>query len=412
MTIEGLAPTVRAVTIDEAIALIRRRPPVGGIEDVPVSKAVRRTLAEDVVASAPVPAHASSAMDGYAFRFADLPADRRLLVSGRVAAGHPMWRALPDGAAVRIFTGGVMPQGADTVALQETVQVDDRHVVLPSGLRAGDNCRGTGDDVVSGSTVLTAGTRLRPQDVGMAVGVGRSTLRVTRRIKVAVIATGDELYPPGTPLPPGCIHDTNRHTVGAALENLGVDVVDCGIVPDRRTAIRGMLLTAAATADLIITTGGVSVGDEDHVRSAVEEVGALDFWKLPLKPGRPVAVGDVGGVPFVGLPGNPVAALVTFWVIARPLALHLMGAAASEPARYPLTAQFRHRHSPGRRELLRARLVSSDDGVPRVETYTSTGSGILSSLTWSHGLVEIPEGAGDVEVGDLVSYIPYEGLDG
>jgi molybdopterin molybdotransferase len=265
--------------------------------------------------------------------------------------------------------------------------------------------------VAEGSTVLTLGARLRPQDIGLATSVGREMLTVRRRVNVGVIATGDELRAPGQPLPPGCIYDTNRYTVSAALEALGARVTMYPSAIDTSGAIRAAFLQAAEDNDLVISTGGVSTGDEDYVKSVVEDVGSLDFWRLPIKPGRPIAVGEVRGTPFVGLPGNPVSALVTFWLIGRPLVLQLMGASASDPVRFPVIAEFEHERQPGRRELLRARLEYGTDGRLGAQTHHSTSSGVLSSLTWSDGLVEIPEDSGDVRVGDVVSFIPYHGLD-
>ena len=400
-----------SISLEEAMERIRRCPPVQEVETVEVSAALRRILAEDVCAGVAVPAHDSAAMDGYAFLFADLAEDRRMRVHGRVAAGHALRGPLLRGTAARIFTGAAMPQGADTVAPQESCLVEDDSVQIPADLKRGANRRFAGDDVAAGSTVLTHGTRLRPQDIGMATGVGRTTLQVRRRIRAGVIATGDELRPPGLPLPVGCIYDTNRHTLLAALRGLDADVTDYGIVPDDKESIKAAMTTAARTNDLIISTGGVSAGEEDHVRTALLEVGSLDFWKLPLKPGRPVAVGKVAGVPFVGLPGNPVSAMVTFWLVGRPFALQLMGATTAEPTRFTVTAAFHHKHLVGRREMLRARLCVGVDGQVIAETYRSTGSGMLSSLTWSDGLVEIPVDAGDVTEGDLVTYIPYHSLD-
>src|SRR5262245_21001132 len=312
------------MSIDKALACIRQREPVTTIEDVSVDRAVGRILAEDVVAASAVPAHDSSAMDGYAFRYADLDADRRLPLVGRVTAGHPLAHPLPARSAVRIFTGAVMPEGADTVAMQEFSSDDGDYVTLPDRLAPGDNRRHAGEDIKAGTTVLTAGTRLRSQDVGIAAGVGRTTLWVRRPVRVGVLATGDELRPAGAVLPTGCIHDSNRVGVIAALRNLGAEVTDYGIVGDSESAVRAVLRQAAHDNDLIISSGGVSAGDEDHVRAAVVAEGRLEFWRLPLKPGRPVAMGTVGKASFLGLPGNPVSALVTFWLLGRPLTLRHM----------------------------------------------------------------------------------------
>lgn len=397
--------------IEDALARIRTHPPVADLEQIPVPGALRRILAEDVVASFPVPAHDSSAMDGYAFRFTDLTSDRTLRIEGRVAAGHPLDRPLVPGTAARIFTGGAMPDAADTVAMQEHCLVADGSVTVPAGLRLGDNRRHAGEDVAEGAIVLRRGTRLRPQDMGLATSVGRETLTVRRRVNVGVIATGDELRSPGQPLPLGCVFDTNRYTVSAALEALGVRVTMYPSVVDTKAAIKAALLRAAADNDLVISTGGVSSGDEDHVKSVVEDIGSLDFWRLPLKPGRPIAVGDVRGTPFVGLPGNPVSAMVTFWLIGRPFVLQVMGASTGDPVRFPVVAAFRHDHRSGRREFLRARLQRDAAGRLSAQTHHSTSSGVLSSLTWSDGLVEIPESFGNVRPGDVVSFIPYHGLD-
>lgn len=404
-------PVAGGVTsIEDAVAHIARHPPVCGVEYVDLSQALFRVLAEDVIASRPVPGHDSSAMDGYAFRRSDLPPDGRLPMSGRAAAGHPFQGTLPPRTVVRIFTGGVIPEGADTVAIQEDCFSEDGVIALPTTLKAGANRRLAGEDVSQGTTVLTRGTRLRPQDIGIAAAVGRPALLVHRQIRVAVIATGDELRPPGRPLPPGCIYDSNRHTIGAVLRSLGAEVSDHGLVADQRSLIRDVLSEAASENDLVITSGGVSAGEEDHVRPAVQDIGSLNFWKLAIKPGRPVAMGDVAGVPYLGLPGNPVSAMVTFWLIGRPLILRLMGATDLSLPRFPVVSTFHHFHRPGRREFLRARVSAGPAGTMQAEIYPSMSSGMLSSLTWSDGLVEVHENTRDVEIGDVLSYLPYSFL--
>lgn len=396
------------MNLQEAIDRFARWPPVDGREDVTFADALSRVLDEDVVAALPMPPYDGSAMDGYAFRFAEMPPDRRMPVAGRVAAGRPLRGALSHGSAVRIFTGGAMPSGADTVALQEHCDAADGFVVLPDDLREGANRRVAGEHAAHGSLLLTAGTRLRPQDIALAAASGRATVSVRRRVRVALLATGDELRTPAKPLPPGCIYDTNRHSIGAALRGLGAQVTDLGLIPDQLEAIRDVLAAATPDHDLIVTSGGVSVGEEDHVRPAVLQIGSLDFWKLAMKPGKPVAVGEIGGTPFVGLPGNPGAAMVVCWLLVRPLLLRLMGATSHAPLRLPVTAGFRHRHPVGRTEYLGARVRPGDQGRLLAEIDGSTGWGSLRSLVWSDGLVEVGERTGDVEVGDALHFLPYD----
>jgi molybdopterin molybdotransferase len=400
----------KAASLEDAVARIAQHPPVRGIERVDLSEAIFRILAEDVTAPRPVPEYDNSAMDGYAFRMSDLSAGGRMPISGRAAAGHPFRGALPPSSAVRIFTGGVIPEGADTVAIQEECSSEDGVIVLPTTLKLGANRRLAGADVAKNATVLTRGSRLRPQDIGMAAAVGRPALLVHRRIKVAVIATGDELRPPGQPLPLGCIYDTNRHAIMAALRALGALVTDYGVIPDNASLIGDALAAAAREHDLVITSGGVSVGEEDHVRAAVQSIGSLESWKLAIKPGRPVAIGEIADVPYLGLPGNPVSAMVTFWLIGRPLVLRLMGASDLSSPRFQVISAFHHRHNPGRREFLRARMIADNAGTAQVEAYASASSGMLSSLTWSDGLVDLHEDNGDVNVGDVLPYLPYSVL--
>jgi len=398
------------LSIEDVIASFRRWLPLQGEEEAPLAEALFRILAEDIMASHPIAPYDSAAMDGFAFLFDDMPADRCMEVVARVSAGHPMTKAMPRGKAARIFTGASMPLGTDTVAMQEDCEVVEDFVKLPAGLRQGTNRRRAGEDVPKGGLVLATGSRLRPQDIGIAAAAGRAALTVKQRLRVAILATGDELRAPGELLPEGCIFDTNRHAVGAALRGLGAQVHDFGLVPDRQQAIRDMLEHAASACDLIISSGGVSAGEEDHVRAAVMEIGSLDFWKVAMKPGKPVAMGEIAGTPFVGLPGNPVAAMITFWLLVRPLVLQLMGATDISATRIPIVADFRQRHQSGRREYLRARLHRSDNGKLRAEPYHSTGSAMMSSLIWSDGLLELHENRGDIEIGDILDFISYESL--
>ncbi len=378
-------------------------------EEVPLTQGLGRILAEDLVAPADVPPHDNSAVDGYAVYFDDLDPDgeTRLPVRGRAAAGHPLAGPAKRGAAVRIFTGAPMPEGPDTVMMQEDCRLEDGNVVIPPGIRCGANRRVHGEDIRAGSRVLARGQRLRAQDLGQAAAVGRTTLQVSRPLRVALFSTGDELREPGTPLDPGCIYDSNRVTVAALLQGLGCRVADLGILRDRADTIRGALEQAAGRHDLIVTTGGVSVGEEDHVKQAVEALGKIHFWRLAIKPGRPIALGQVGRVPLVGLPGNPVAVVVTFVNLVRPMILSLMGGADLAPHHFRVRAGFDHKKKKNRREWVRARLEADGEGGWRAIKYPRQGAGILSSLVESDGLVELPEDMTYLETGTLVDFLPF-----
>ncbi len=393
--------------VEEALALLAERVrPLDGTEAVAVADALGRVLAEPVVSAVNVPPHDNSAVDGWGFAAAGRPEEGRMPVVATIAAGHPFAGTVPEGAAVRILTGAPVPAGIDTIAMQEDCAPQgDAHVVVPS-LKPGANLREAGEDVRAGVQVLAPGIRLRPQDLGLAAATGRTHLVVRRRLRAAVFSTGDEICEPGHALPPGCIYDTNRTTASALLRALGAEVTDLGILPDKRDLITRVLAEAAASHDVVLTSGGVSVGDEDHVKAAVEANGALHFWKLAIKPGRPVALGQVGDAAFIGLPGNPVAVMVTFMLIARPLVLGLMGIKDTGVQRYTVEAGFAFRHKPGRREWLRAR-VRAEAGRLVAEKFPAEGSGVLSSMVWSDGLVEVPEDVGDLAPGDTVAYIPY-----
>jgi molybdopterin molybdotransferase len=295
-----------------------------------------------------LPPHANSAVDGYAFAHADLLSDGEtvLPVGGRATAGHPLGRPNGRGEAIRIFTGAPMPEGADTVMMQEDCVIENGRVRLKPGIRNGANRRHAGEDVPEGAVALSAGRRLGPAELGLAAALGYRELSVFRPLKVALLSTGDEVRNPGAPLPPGGIYDANRFMLAALLGGLGCAVTDFGIRPDREAALADTLAAASTEHDLIVTSGGVSTGEEDHVKTAIERLGSLYFWRLAIKPGRPVALGQIGGVPLIGLPGNPVAVVVTFAVLARPLILKLTGAAASPPRLFRVRADFGYRKKP------------------------------------------------------------------
>ena len=399
--------------IGEALRIIEERvAAVAERESVALRAARGRILAEAVVAPRDVPPHDNSAVDGYAVRFADLvPGGETVLpVIGRAAAGHPLGASPSPGAAVRIFTGAAMPEGLDTVLMQEDCVAESDRVRLPPGIRKGANRRRAGEDAKRGDVVLRAGRRLRAQDVGLAASLGLTRLPVRARLRVAVLSTGDEVREPGDEIGGGAIYDANRYTIIALLDGLGCAVTDLGILPDRLAAIRDTLAEAARGHDLVVTSGGMSTGDEDHIKAAVEALGALHFWRLAIKPGRPVALGQIGRVPLIGLPGNPFAVMVTFLMLARPLILRLAGAADAAPHAFPVRAGFDYRKKAGRREFVRASLGPVEDGLPVARKFPRDGAGILSSMTQSDGLVMLGETVTAVAPGMTVDFLPFSEL--
>ncbi|MDP6475837.1 MAG: molybdopterin molybdotransferase MoeA [Alphaproteobacteria bacterium] len=389
--------------------------PVAVPEEIALARAHGRVLARDVPSEHNVPPHDNAAVDGWAVFFDDLKpdGDTRLPWSERIPAGQPLGHAARRGAALRIFTGAPMPDGEagapgpDTVLMQEDCREEEGAVVIPPGIKKGANRRFAGEDIKRGDVILRAGRRLKAQDIGLAASVGLTTLWVYQPLKVAVFSSGDEVFDPGAELPPGGIYDSNRLMVMALLEALGCEVNDLGILPDRLDAVREALESASGAHDALITSGGVSTGEEDHIKAAVEALGHLHFWRLAIRPGRPIALGQVGRVPFVGLPGNPVAVLVTFLRFARPLILRLAGAADVEPHHYRVRADFDYKKKKGRREWLRARIHRRADGSVVAENYTKGGAGILSSAVFADGLIELPEEVGLVEPGMMVDFLPF-----
>jgi molybdopterin molybdotransferase len=409
-------PGARLMPLDTALDLLRARTTVvAEIETAPLAAAAGRILAEDIVAARSVPPHDNSAVDGYAVCFDDLdPArDTELAVVGRAAAGHPYARPLTRGEALRVFTGAPMPGGAaDTVMMQEDCAALDggARVRIRPGIKRGANRRKAGEDIAAGATILKAGRRLKPQDIGLAASIGRTTLALRKPLRVALLSTGDEVREPGTEAPPGTVYDANRFAIRALLEGLGATVTDLGILPDRLEAIRDALTAAASGHDLILTSGGMSTGEEDHIKQAVESQGRLHFWRLAIKPGRPIALGQVGRVPVLGLPGNPVAVMVTFLRVARPLILRLAGAEEAPPPLFRVLAAFDYRKKPERREWLRAKLVARAGGDWEAALFPRQGAGILTSMVESSGLVELGESVTQVRPGDLVDYLPFSAV--
>jgi molybdopterin molybdotransferase len=395
---------------DAAIGILAARvSTVAEPESVALRAARGRVLAEDLIATRSVPPHDNAAVDGYAVHFDDLNQgiETRLRVTGRVAAGQDLGHPASRNTAVRVFTGAPMPAGPDTCFMQEDCRVDGDCVVLPPGIKRGANRRKAGEDVKSGSTILQCGHRLRPQDIGLAASIGATQLSVYRQLTVGVFSTGDELREPGQATPAGAVFDANRYVLLTLLDQLGCAVRDFGIVADRRDGIRDTLTAASADCDAIVTSGGMSTGEEDHVRAAVESLGSIHFWRLAVRPGRPVAFGQVKNVPFVGLPGNPVAMMVTFLRFARPVLLRLGGAADIEPHLFRVRAAFDAKKKLGRREWVRARLSAGEDGVMVANRFPRDGAGILTSLVESDGLIELAEDVTAVAAGTMVDFLPF-----
>lgn len=401
------------MSVDEAVAIIAARvAAIADVERVDLMQADGRILAADLKAPLPLPPFTNSAVDGYAVRHSDLTgaAAQAFPLNGRVQAGASA-QPMAAGAAMRIFTGAPMPDGADTVFMQEDVHLDEAgRVVLPLGLKPGANVRPAGEDIADGAAGLQAGQRLRPQDVALVAAFGLTQVDVIRRIRVAVFSTGNELVSPGDARGAAQQFDSNRFMLQALLRRLGCDVSDLGIIRDDRAALAASLQDAAGAHDLILTSGGVSTGEEDHVKAAVESVGSMVLWRMAIKPGRPVAMGIIAGTPFIGLPGNPVASFVTFAHVVRPTVFALAGAMQQKLTPMPLRAAFSYTKKSGRREYVRVHLRRGDDGTLEAIKFPREGAGLLSSLVETDGLVELGEDVTSVEPGSVVGFLAYANL--
>jgi molybdopterin molybdotransferase len=407
--------------VAEAEHLIAERVvPVAGRETVTLWQAPGRVLAESIIAPVNVPPFDNSAVDGYAVRAADLDAEgeTRLSIIDRVAAGHAATLPLQAGKAIRIFTGAPMPAGADTVFMQEDCRVEGGSVIVPPGLKLGANRRLAGEDMEAGAVALPAGRRLAVQHVALAAALGLSALAVRRRVRVALFSTGDEIVEPGAKLPHAALYDSNRYLLAGLLTRFGAEVTDLGILTDEPKALARALGAAAADHDLVVTSGGVSTGEADHVRAAIESIGRIVFWRVAIKPGRPVAMGviagstDGEGAAFVGLPGNPVAVFVTFVRVVRPLLLRLAGALPEPLLAMPARATFFYKKRKGRREYVRVALRAAADGVIEAVKHEQDGAGVLTSLTETDGLAELGEDVTTVEPGSTVGFLSYASLVG
>ncbi len=392
------------LSVEEALTrLLAAARPLAETGMVSADDALGRVLAEPLTSTVAVPPLDNAAMDGYSLRLADWTAERWLPVAQRIPAGHP-GRSLQAGTAARIFTGAPIPEGADAVVMQEDCEARDGEMRCARAPKVGENIRRAGEDIRVGQCVLPAGTRLTPASLGVAASVGTTRFSVYRRLRVAVFFTGDEIVMPGQPLAPGRLYNSNRATLCALLATLGAEVIDLGQVADDLDATMAVLRQASRQADVVVTSGGVSVGEEDHVKSAVARLGRIDMWKVAMKPGKPLVYGQVGEADFLGLPGNPVSAFVVFCLFVRPFLLARLGATPAPPLVFNVPAAFSWPKPGQRREFLRARLENG-----RAVPYPNQSSGVLTSLAWADGLVDIAAGS-TVQPGDTVHFLPLSEL--
>jgi molybdopterin molybdotransferase len=419
-----------ALPVVQASEFIARLVPrVQAVESLAIRSALGRVLARDLVSGIDVPSHDNSAMDGYALRSTDLlgAADTLIKVAGTAYAGTPFGDTVPNGQGVRIMTGAVMPDGFDTVVPQEFTRTEaDGRIRIPQGsVKPGDNRRLRGEDLARGEAALKAGRILTPADLGLLASLGQAEVAVYRRLRVAFFSTGDELRSIGEPLEAGCVYDSNRYTIWGMLTRLGVELLDLGVVRDEPAALRAAFTQAAACADAVITSGGVSVGEADHTKQIMAELGEVLFWKIAMRPGRPMAIGRIGsanseptrgiGEPghqaiLFGLPGNPVAVMVTFYAFVRDALLAMSGATPQPLAPLRAVSQEALRKKPGRTEYQRGIVSQAEDGRWQVRITGSQGSGILRSMSQANGMVVLHHDQGDVAAGDLVDVIAFDGL--
>ena len=403
----------RSLSADAALEQIKAGVSrVRGIEKIAIREALNRILAEDIRSRINVPSGTNSAMDGYAVNSADIPSDgiAGLNVLGTAWAGKPFEGKLTAGNCVRIMTGAIMPEGADTVIIQEDVQADGSGIRIDGSTRKGDNVRQAGEDIAAGDLILTAGRRLNPADIGLIASLGIAEVSVVRRLRVAFFSTGDELRSIGETLNDGAIYDSNRYTLYGMLERMGADIIDMGVIKDDLEALEDAFSIAAANADVLITSGGVSVGEADYIKEILAKLGKVDFWKVAIKPGRPLAFGHVGNAVFFGLPGNPVSVMVTFYEFVQPALRKMIGEDDAGVLTLKARCDSRLKKRPGRVEYQRGILQQDEDGNLVVVKTGAQGSGILTSMSQANCFIILPLDSGGIEPGMYVDIQPFSGL--
>jgi len=404
-------PQEKMLTTDEAIRfLLERSAAIDKVETVKTLDALGRVLALPVTSTLNVPPLDNSAMDGYVTRFADLNNDGEtsLPISQRIAAGY-VGDKLQEGTAARIFTGAPVPEGADTIIMQEQCAQQDDTVVISGKINKGDHIRRAGEDITQGSEVMSVGQKLRPQDMGLIASVGIADIKVFKKVRVAIFSTGDELLMPGEAVQPGKIYNSNRYTLTGLLQKAGCEIIDLGCIADDLDATVVAMKHAAAQADIIMTTGGVSVGEEDYIKLAIDKLGSVEMWRVAMKPGKPVAFGEVDKTPFIGLPGNPVSVFVTFCLFARAVIRRMQGCHDVLPRKMQVVAGFDWPRKGPRREFVRGQLQLDEHGQQQAQIYASQSSGVLTSTTWAQGIIEIPEDT-TVKQGDVLNWLDFSEL--
>ncbi|MCZ6565884.1 MAG: molybdopterin molybdotransferase MoeA [Gammaproteobacteria bacterium] len=397
--------------------ILTRLQPIAKTEVLPIRDALGRIIAEEIRSKIDVPGHTNSAMDGYAIDGAELPSQgqQAFVVAGTAWAGRPYLGNVKSGECIRIMTGAAMPENTDTVIMQEHVQKDGGNILVDNTNKLGQNVRQAGEDIATGEITLTRGNFISPAELGLLASVGISEVRVLKKIRIAFFSTGDELQPVGSVLEKGQIYDSNRYTLYGMLARLGVEIIDMGVIKDKKDAIKQAFNKAALCADVVITSGGVSVGDADFVKETLESIGEVNFWKVAMKPGRPLAFGKIKDAWFFGLPGNPVSVMVTFYMFVQPALKKMMGSAYHEPLIINATSNTQLRKRPGRIEYQRGVLTRIEHSDPTVCNYEviktgAQGSGILRSMSNANCFIILPTDSSDVEIGDSVQVLPFEAI--